>query len=216
MSKKVLTYVSLAVGCLACIAAVFYLINTIRTASGYPWADSEVKSIIYEVVVVLTLACATVLLALGGVRIMKNFLDKKDNTYSFLALPMATYFAAEVIFAGIYIGFWDLGAVRSYMFAAIGICGLVLTLVPLFGKTDEKNSKLVALVAAIVGFVLSVVDLTYAGGAALVFIMFMFGCIAAIYITYVFVEYNNAPKAEAKEEKAIETKESNDSEEKAE
>ena len=216
MSKKVLTYVSLAVGCLACLAAVFYLVNTIQAATGAQWTDLEVKFIIYEAAYVLTFACATVLLALGGVRLIKNFLDKKDVNNSLFVLPMATYFASVVIFSGLDLGFVALDNLRRWIYAMIGVSGLVLTLVSAFGKQDEKNSKLTALVATIVGFVLSVVELSAIGGASLVFIMFMFGCISAIYITYVFVEYNNAPKAEANEEKAIETKESNDSEEKAE
>lgn len=222
MSKKVLTYVSLAVGCLAAVAAIFYLVNAIQVATNYNWVDGEIKTTIYEILIVITLLCATVGYCLGGVRIIKAFLDKKDVNYSYFALPMATYFAAKIIFAGIYLGFWELGDVGTWIFAALAIGGLVLVLLPVLGKTDEKNSKLVALIAAIAGFVLSLVDLINAGGvnaAALVFVMFMFACVAAIYVTYVFTEYNNAPKSEAKEEKAVEAKEEAteaDSEDKAE
>ena len=222
MSKKVLTYVSLAVGCLAAIASIFYLVNAIQLSVNYDWIDGDLKTTIYEALVVLTLVCVTVCYALGGVKIIKAFLDKKEINYSFFVLPMATYFAAKVVFTGVFIGFWDLSDVGGYIFALLAISGLVLTLLPVFGKTDEKNSKLVALIAGIVGFVLSIVDLTNAGGvnaAALVFVMFMFACVTAIYVTYVFTEYNNAPKSEAKEEKAVEAKEEAteaDSEDKAE
>ena len=221
MSKKVLTYVSLAVGCLACIAAIFYLVNTISTSTNANWSAEEMgwKYIIYIMVVLVALALTTIGLCFGGVRIIKSYLDKKEINNSLFVLPMATYFASELVFAGLQLGFWGLDSIRSWIFAVIALGGLFITFCPTLGKLDEKNSKLTYLCASILGFVLSIVALTNAGGvgaAALVFVMFMFGCVAAIYITYVFTEYNNAPKAEVNEEKAIETKESNDSEEKTE
>ena len=54
MSKKVLTYVSLAVGCLAAIAAIFYLVNAIQVATNYNWVDGEIKTTIYEILIVTT------------------------------------------------------------------------------------------------------------------------------------------------------------------
>lgn len=202
MTKKVLNYLSLAVGCCACVAAVFYLINTILTATGFDWTEGTVKTYIYIGLVIVVLAAATVGLALGGVKLVQAFVAKKDAGTKVIALTMAVYFAAEVILAGLWIGFFDLGAVRSWIFAVLGIAGLVVTLLPVFGKVDEKNTKLVLLVAAILGFVLTIVDLVYSGGVGavgIVFLMFMYGCATAIYVTYVVVEGSNAPKAETKE-----------------
>ena len=221
MTKKVLNYVSLAVGCLACVAAIFYLINTINTASNVNWSVDEMgwKYIIYIIAVIAALALTTIGLVFGGVRIIKTFLDKKEITDSFFVLPMAIYFASELVFSGLTLGFWGLDSIRAWIFAVLALGGLFITFCPTLGKLDEKNSKLTYLCASILGFVLSIVDLANAGGvgaAGLVFIMFMFACVAAIYITYVFTTYNATKTEEVKEEKAVEAPESSDSEEKAE
>lgn len=211
MTKKVLTYVSLAVGCLACIAAIFYLANTIMTATDVDWANGTVKSNIYSGVVVVALALTTIGLALGGVKIIKDFLDKKELNNNLYIFPMAVYFASVLVFNGLNIGFWALDYIRGWILAVIALGGLFITLCPILGKLDEKNSKLAILAAAILGFVLAIVDLAYAGGvsaAALVFVMFMFGAVAAIYVTYVVTSASN--KAESNETEAVEANDSTD------
>ncbi len=218
MTKKVLGYISLAAGILACVVAIFYLANTIMTAVDFDWtANNSVKTYIYEGVLILALACATVGFTYGGVKIVQAFLGKKEIGNKLLTFPMAVYFAAEFVFAGIAIGFWGLDNVSSWIFGLLAALGLVLTLCPTFAKLDEKNTNLVLLIASILGFVLTIVGLTRTGGVAaaeLVFTMFMFACVAAIYITYVVTAASNNSKAEevneepAKEEVAEESKDS--------
>ena len=214
MTKKVLSYVALAVGILATVVAVFYLANTIKTAVDYDWANGEIKTIIYEGIVVLALACVTVFFAISGVKIIQLFLTKREVSNKLILIPMIVYFAKEIVFNALVLGFWDITIARNWIFALLGVVGLILVIINYLGKTDEKNGNILLLVASILGFVMTIVGLTNAGGIGafeLIFTMFMFGAIAAIYITYVVANANNSGSAQIEDEKE-ETEASNDAE----
>ncbi len=214
MTKKVLSYIALAIGILATVVAVFYLANAIKTAVDYDWANGEIKTIIYEAIVVLALACVTVFFAISGVKIIQLFLTKREFSDKLILIPMIVYFAKEIVFNGLVLGFWDITIARNWIFALLGVVGLILVIINYLGKTDEKNGNILLLVASILGFVMTIVDLTNAGGIGafeLIFTMFMFGAIAAIYITYVVANTNNSGSAQI-EDKNEEAEAANDAE----
>ena len=230
MNKKNLGLVSLCVGCVSFVAAIFFLINGIlglTDFSSYLSVATNIELGLYALVNIV----AALGFAFAAFKLVMPFINKQEpnGEGKYVSLAAASYFCAvavgnliTIIFNIKYVG------ARSWVIFILGAIGLVLVLCPLFAKLDKKASKIVLAVAGLLGFVLSIVELTTDGAlsfATLVFFMLDFLVITCYFAFDFLIENNNntttATKAEVKEEakaeEATEAKEaSEDSETKAE
>lgn len=193
MNKKNLSIVALVVGCLSALVGVFYLVQTIQTITDFNF-DAPAKNNFYVVFLAVLFALAAVGFGFGAFFLIKAYVAKKEEGES-VAFPMLVYFLYEAVINFMVMCFWGFNSGKNWTMVILGIAGACLVLVAIFGKMVNKTKSIILICAAVLGFALSIVGLSYAGGvsvATYVFTMLLFIGLATYYIfAFLLVNGNN-------------------------
>ena len=215
MNKKTLNVVSLIAGCMAAAVALFYVINTIICLTKFSSELGAKYNILIAIYAVLFLA-ASALLAIVGVFIIKDFVDKKEEKPSRLIYAGFIFFALTALLNLVSVCFNNGGSAMNWVMLVFGVAGMVLALLIEMAKFEGNMKSIFAMVLAGLGFVLVIVQLT--GGAdtlgvfTALFIMALFVSVF-LYFLFGLLIASNSNNTEVKE---IETKEAEATEDKKE
>lgn len=215
MNKKTLNVVSLIAGCMAAAVALFYVINTIICLTKFSSELGAKYNILIAIYAVLFLA-ASALLAIVGVFIIKDFVDKKEEKPSRLIYAGFIFFALTALLNLVSVCFNNGGSAMNWVMLVFGVAGMVLALLIEMAKFEGNMKSIFAMVLAGLGFVLVIVQL--AGGAdtlgvfTALFIMALFVSVF-LYFLFGLLIASNSNNTEVKE---IETKEAETTEDKKE
>ena len=205
MNKKVVNITSLVAGILSAVVALFYAIQFIIALTWFN-GDASAKSNSYVAVLAVLYVGIAVALGFFSYFIIKKYINNKDEE-SKERMPALCYFCYEAIINLVVMCFWGFNMASKWVVLVFAVAGLVLILLTLFKKFDSKTDKILVLVATVIGFVLSIVNLTNAGGISIaidIFLMFMF---VAYFLYYLFsMIVNGDIKAEETKEEKTETK----------
>ena len=213
MNKKTLNVVSLIAGCMAAAVALFYVINTIICLTKFSSELGAKYNILIAIYAVLFLA-ASALLAIVGVFIIKDFVDKKEEKPSRLIYAGFIFFALTALLNLVSVCFNNGGSAMNWVMLVFGVAGMVLALLIEMAKFEGNMKSIFAMVLAGLGFVLVIVQL--AGGAdtlgvfTALFIMALFVSVF-LYFLFGLLIASNSNNTEVKE---IETKEAETTEDK--
>lgn len=183
MNKKNLSVVSLVVGCLSAIVGIFYIVQTIQQITNYNF-DNSAKANFYIIFSSVLFLLAAVGFGFGAIFLIKKFLNKNDEG-ALVSCPMLVYFLYEALINFVTMCFFTFNSGKAWVMVILGLIGAILALVSLFGSVDSKIKIYILICTSILGFALSIVGLSYAGGvsvATYVFTMLLFIAIAAYYI----------------------------------
>ena len=215
MNKKTLNVVSLIAGCMAAAVALFYVINTIIFLTKFSSELGAKYNILIAIYAVLFLA-ASALLAIVGVFIIKDFVDKKEEKPSRLIYAGFIFFALTALLNLVSVCFNNGGSAMNWVMLVFGVAGMVLALLIEMAKFEGNMKSIFAMVLAGLGFVLVIVQLS--GGAdtlgvfTALFIMALFVSVF-LYFLFGLLIASNSNNTEVKE---IETKEAETTEDKKE
>lgn len=210
MNSKVLKFVTLGIGCLCGLLAVFNLISSIIRLTELNTNNEVVVNIAITLIATISLAGAVAFALLAIPCIMP--VVKPDKECKLQLFPAAVYGLIQVLLQLVLMIFWH-GYETAYCWIVLifGV-GVVVAFVLSMLQSDNKTKTIIALVCAGVAFVLATVCLSNNGGLGLacdIFAMFtMMTIIAYFVLTMIPAKGNSETKKEepvAKEE--VETKE---------
>ena len=215
MNKKTLNVVSLIAGCMAAAVALFYVINTIICLTKFSSELGAKYNILIAIYAVLFLA-ASALLAIVGVFIIKDFVDKKEEKPSRLIYAGFIFFALTALLNLVSVCFNNGGSAMNWVMLVFGVAGMVLALLIEMAKFEGNMKSIFAMVLAGLGFVLVIVQL--AGGADTLGVftaLFIRALFVSVFLYFLFglLIASNSNNTEVKE---IETKEAETTEDKKE
>ena len=202
MNKKSLNYFNLVIGTLACVSALFFIIQSILSLTSIN-GNYEAKANVFLVVAALLLLLAAAGFGFAAVLLIRGFVDKKECSDK-LTVFACVYFLFEVLANIINMSFITFNNAPAWVVTIISLIGLVLVNLKFFKKFDKKTELIIDLIAATLGFVLTIVVLVYTtNGVAIareIFIMLMFITLIAAYICTFVVDNSSTAKVENKEE----------------
>ena len=190
MNKKTLTYISLVVGCLACLVGIFYVVETIMELTSFS-SMYESKHNIYIAVIGILFAVAAVGFILCAIKLLLPFIKKEESKGSDVVLPMLVYFAYETIINFVAMCFYGFNNSKCWVMVIFGAVGLVITILAALNKFDAKIKNVILLVAGVLGFTLAIIGLVNAGGVSIatyIFTMLLFIAICAFYLVALLID----------------------------
>lgn len=202
MNKKTLNIVSIVVGGIAALVAVFFFVKTIIALTDYAsgsW-DGVVKYNIYVTICAILFALLAVALGFAAFKLIKGFLDKKDAAVEAIAFPVIAYLAYEAIFNFNGMCFWGFDSGRAWATLILAAGGAVVALLALFMKGLAANVKSILLIVASgLAFVVAIMALTNVGGfdtAVYVFTMLLYVATTCYFIFDIVVSQQSGAKTE--------------------
>ena len=206
MNKKTLNVVSLIAGCAAAAVALFYVINTIIFLTKFSSELGAKYNVLIAIYAVLFLA-ASALLAIVGVFIIKDFVNKKEEKPSRLIYAGFIFFAFTALINLVSVCFNNGGAAINWVMLVFGVAGMVIALLIEMAKFEGNIKSILAMVLAGLGFVLVIVQL--AGGADTLGVftaLFLMALFISVFLYFLFglLIASNGNNTEVKE---VETKE---------
>ena len=196
MNKKNLTYVSVAVGCLACLVSIFYVVQTIMELTSFS-SELGTKYNTYVAVIGILFALAAVGFAFCAYKLLLPFFKKEESNDSNVTLTLIFYLAYETIINFVAMCFYGFNNSKCWVMVILGAVGLVLALLAALNKFDAKVKNVVLLIVAVLGFVLTIVGLVNAGGVSIatyIFTMLLLIAISAFYLCGLLIENGNSSK----------------------
>lgn len=169
---KIVTFVA---GLLSALVAVFYLVSGIIELTHLG------DAIAYSILNAILLFAVAAGLCYSGYVIVKGFLNKEDR-YKVLTFIMLVIFCGQFISSLLSLILGDITSGWGWAFTVLALIGLILVLVSIFVKLDDKNRNVATLCAAAWGFVFTIVILTRVGGlsiATYIFVLLLFITILA-------------------------------------
>lgn len=213
MNKKTQSIFSLVVGCLSALVALFYLIEAIIGLTRIGNYGGDATLIIYAVLSILVSLCATAGMCFCGVKLILNFTKGVDEP-KFIKLTAVVFFAYHAV-VGLLFFFFYIEAIAYFgvdvwLNLIVAIIGLVLALIAVFAKFDNKVNPVFNIVVQVFGFVAAIIFLALGaeglGLAALIFNMLTFG-VATTYFIFELILSSNGGTSEKKAVEAEDTKE---------
>ena len=206
MNKKSLNYFSLVIGTLACISTLFFIIQSILTLTNI----SSYNNNVYLIIAALILLLAAAGFGFVAVHLIRGFVDKKE-CFNKLTVFACVYFLFAVLGNIINMCFTTFRNAPAWVIIIFSLIGLVLVSLKFIKKLDKKTKLIVDLIAAVLGFVVTIVVLVYTrDGVAIareIFIMLMFITLIAAYICAFIIDNISTVKVENNEEAKEEVKE---------
>jgi len=219
MNKKSLNYFNLAIGTLACVSTLFFIIESILTLT-YISGSNDARVNVYLIVDAVILLLAAAGFGFASLLLIRGFVDKKECSDK-LTLFASVYFLFEVLANIINMCFiTTFRNAPAWVITIFSLIGLVLINLKFIKKFDKKTSLIIDSLAAALGFVLTIVVLVYTGNGVAVareiFIMLMFITLIAACVCAFIIENGLTVKVENKEEAKEEASkaDSNEKEEK--
>ena len=222
MNKNLVKITSFVAGVITALVALFYTISGILDLTRFSGNASAKYNVYVALSAVLAIAVAA---ALGIISyfVIKEFIKNEESKKHWFLCAIATFFTYIVVGTLIYMilsGYWD--SAMNWVRLIFSVAGCVLAVVALIGKVNNNNSKIVAAISVVIGFIVAVLGLVNAGGLGIaigIILLFMF---ISYFVYYVFemvldgsfktntnnTETNEEAKAEEpKQEEAKEAKE---------
>lgn len=199
MKDKVLKITQLAIGCIAAVVAVFYLVVSILNLTDLS-GDNSAKGNIYIVIAALIgllgVACFVFVSLFTIKGYIKDFVAKKWAIYGLIGM-----LAIEVLSTFIGMCFWGFGSAMGWIVTVFGIGGIVVLVLTLTNKFDEMVVTVLELVGCAISFVISIMLLANAGniGIALDLFLMFFSMAVGVYLVLELI-FDQEVKPAAKEE----------------
>lgn len=212
MNKKTQSIFSLVAGCFAALVALFYLIEAIIELTRIGNYGGDATLIVYAVLGILVSLCATAGMCFCGVKLILNFTKGVDEP-KFIKLIAVVFFAYHAVVGLLFFFFFIEGieyfGVDIWLNLIVAIIGLVIALIAVFAKFDDKVNPVFNIVVQVFGFVAAIIFLALGaeglGLAALIFNMLAFG-VAVTYFIFdmILASKGGATPAKVEEPKAEE------------
>lgn len=198
MNSKILKYVSVGIGALCALVAVFNFVLAIIQLTHINTDNSAKLNIYYVLVSVLTLAITVGFAFFAYYLIMAYF--KKGEAADFEKLPALVYaggqFMLSLLVMIMWEGYKDSRTWILFIFAILVIVAYIVSL----NQQDAKNKAIVSIVMGFLAFVLATVALSRNGGLSLVCDLFSMFTMMGIIGFYVLKLIPTNDKKEEKEE----------------
>ena len=213
MNKNLVRITAFVAGVITAFVALFYAISGILDLTRFSGNASAKYNIYVALSAVLAIAVAA---ALGIISyfVIKEFIKNEESKKHWFLCATATFFTYIVVgtlITMILSSSWD--SAMNWVRLIFSVAGCVLAVVALMGKVNNNNSKILATISVVIGFLVAVLGLVNAGGFGIavgIFLLFMF---ISYFVYYVFEMVldgsfkTNTNNAEAKEEAKVEVKE---------